>query len=240
MRKSSIAFVTLTLLSALGCGDPFQGDEPEPYTVRGWTLDREGNPLDDVQIVVDDTLFVDSAVTGHTDEQGYYELAVGDGSWRTYATHFVEYEGRTFEVQLHPLQFDTFAGVDGAVCNFEWRLQGERPAPMVGTYGGTVYAYADSSVAMATDLELLFEPVGPLIDGSEGETLVLRPDSGGLIEDVPIGRYAISVVNARTGRALRLKLQTDDGGFKDEVDTVFEPLWERELCEDCIRLEIAE
>lgn len=230
-------FFLLTLPFA-GCFDPAIGDEPLPNTVRGHALSLDGQPLADVDIVVDETVSYDANLTTTTDDEGHYELEVPDGSWRVWATHHPLYLGRTYELDLHPLDDDSFAGADGAVRDFEWRLEGEKPAPLSGTHGGTVYAYVDSSIARAEDLQLTFEPVGPLIDGSVGETVVRTPDAGGMIEDVPLGQYRIQVYDGRRSQRLKLRLQTDDKPHQFELVAVFEPVWDLELCENCLRLDL--
>lgn len=229
-------FFALSLLSLLACAS---GDATDAHVVRGTVVDTRGAPLAGARIVVDDTQYLGGGPTGATDSNGTYELTVPDGSWFAYAYYEREYLDRVYTIELHPLTNDSFAGVDGAVRDFEWRLSGDKPAPMVGTYGGTLYVWVDpdASVTDGDDVELTLVPEGPLLDGSDGATLTARPE-GGLVEDVPLGRYRVRARHG--GRDLVVKVQDTEEDYAPEATGVFEPLWDRELCHDCLRIEVAE
>jgi hypothetical protein len=135
---------------------------------------RRGRPLAGVRVYAKNTLLYNTNAIGVTDAQGRYRLDVREpmGTWRVTAQLRREYEGHTYTLDLHPENDEPapFAGVDGAVRNFSWRVSGRTPSG--GYYGGRVYVSGIPGGWMNDveheDLELEFTPVGPLIDGSVG------------------------------------------------------------------------
>ena len=177
--------------------------------VTGTVFDTRGRPLAGVKVIADNTFFYNTNAVGITDAQGRYKIDVGGvvGTWHMTAHLTREYNGQAFDLYLHPDSDAPFAGTDGAVRNFEWRLTGPR-ADGLGNYGGNIQFIIDqqgwAANANQTDVELTLTPVGPLIDGSAGTTLTLRANQGLFtIRDVPIGQYAIAARYAPEGRAPR-------------------------------------
>lgn len=190
-------------------GAPAPSPSPAVGVVTGSVVDTRGNPLAGVQVIADNTLFYNTNAVGVTDAQGRYRIDVGQpvGTWHMTAHLRREFEGRTYDLSLHPDNDAPFAGTEGAVRNFRWRLTGAR-ADGLGFYGGTVQFLVDpqgwAADAHQTDVELTFTPVGPLIDGSTGQTLTLRANQGLFtIRDVPLGKYAITARYAPEGAAPR-------------------------------------
>lgn len=226
--------------------DPGAVPPPSDYVVRGAATDTKGRPLTGVAIVIDNTIYYNSAVTGRTGDDGSYRLTIGDGSWRAYATMQTNYNGRTYEIDLHPDNDDSFSGVSGAVRNFRWRLTGAA-SEFLGKdyYGGTVDLLRDpsSDYLDIEHVEFTFVPEGALIDGSTGQTLVgrsgaPRTDTFSKIVDVPIGRYRVSAVYAAPGeapQALVIRVEGDPG-YGDSVLADFIP--EGFACRNCMRLEV--
>jgi hypothetical protein len=203
--------------TATGGPDPPPNPNPglEPYLAKGRVVDPQGHPLAGVKIIVDNTVFYNSAVTGTTDAQGSYEIRVGDGSWRVYAEMRREYNGRTYKIDLAPDTFDAFAGMDGAVRNFTWKLTGKKPEPLVGYFGGSILVFGDELYDVE-NVELTLTPVGPLIDGSAGETVIRWPNGPDVsppseAEDIPLGRYEVSAAHLPSGEALLVGSAACDG-----------------------------
>src|SRR3546814_18808349 len=80
------------------------------------------------------------------------------------------------------------------------------------------------------DVELTLTPSGPLIDGSEGKTLVLRQGDHywvqfGYLEDIPIGRYTVTAIlkNEAGPRPLRIQDWHTEDAFKPELQIHFIP-----------------
>src|SRR3546814_17092136 len=78
------------------------------------------------------------------------------------------------------------------------------------------------------DVELTLTPSGPLIDGSEGKTLVLRQGDHywvqfGYLEDIPIGRYTVTaILKDETGpRPLRIQDWHTEDEVKRELKVAF-------------------
>src|SRR3546814_1354578 len=80
------------------------------------------------------------------------------------------------------------------------------------------------------DVELTLTPSGPLIDGSQGKTLVLRQGDHycvqyGYLEDIPIGRYTVTAIlkNEAGPRPLRIQDWHTQNEFKPELQIDFIP-----------------
>src|SRR5690606_15365507 len=118
-----------------------------------------------------------------------------------------------------------------AVRNFTWKLEGRGPDNEYGYYGGLVKVFTDFGFYEdMEDIELTLVPDGPLIDGSEGRTLVLRLEDHywvqrAYLEDIPIGRYTITATlrSAEGTRALRIQDWHAKGDFKPGLRFDFIP-----------------
>ena len=205
---------TLSLLGAIvACGgdSAASGTPTGPGTpdvkksvVRGVVLDTHGNPLAGVQVFADNTIFYNSNAIGVTDAQGRYEIDVSEpmGTWHMSAQLEREYRGRTMTFDLHPDNDDPFPGTQGAVRNFQWRLTGETPQGF--HYGAHVYLYADIMRGLeAQNVELIFTPEGPLVDGSVGQTFTARAEDGSNVNDIPLGQYRIAARYVPAGEPAR-------------------------------------
>lgn len=232
-------FVTLSLSFVLAaCGQTSTPGTPsvpsgpgdvggvEPYVMKGYVTNGQGAPLEGIEVFADNTLLYDSNILGVTDANGYYrlELPAVATTWNAGAYVRPSFEGQTYEFDLVPDNENVFAGVDGAIRNFTWKVSGTRPD---GTsyYGSFVYVYGDYTTANfnVDDVELTLTPEGPLIDGSTGEAVVRQPE-GGQIVDVPIGRYTISGRYVDASGAEREVLLADrdgDGSFQSSLSASF-------------------
>ncbi|MFZ7095981.1 carboxypeptidase-like regulatory domain-containing protein [Luteimonas dalianensis] len=201
MAKASmtmLATVLLPLLSACDGSGAAATARPESGYATGTVVDTRGNPIAGAKILLDNTVFYASYINGSTAEDGSYRLKVQPGAWRAYATIRKDYNGRTYSLDLHPDSIDSFDD-SGAVRNFTWKLEGRKPDSEWGYYGGLVKVFNETGFYEMEDVEITLEPEGPLIDGSEGRTLVLRPGDNywrqlAYLEDIPIGRYTASAV----------------------------------------------
>ena len=204
---AGLAPVTATLVVRVAAAPP-----PPPPTgvtpgfVTGTVVDAAGRPLAGVEVYADNTLYYNTNVIGYTDAQGRYKLDVRQpiGTWRVGAHLKREYNGRTYQLDLHPDAARAFPGVDGAVRNFDWRLIGKTPEG--GSYGVATYVYrnwAPGEYVAVEDVEVTFTPVGPLVDGSTGQVGVVRLQ-GNYVSNIPLGRYKVTARWApRDGRAAR-------------------------------------
>lgn len=248
----------LLLAAAVGCSDDSTGPDdpgdpqdpgnnpPSAYVVRGAVTDATGQPLGGVAVIIDNTIYYNSAITGQTGNDGKYQITVTDGSWRALAQLQRAYNGRTYTFDLHPSDDDSFAGADGAVRNFTWKLTGAAPSYLGREYyGGQVDLLVDPNADTLSieNVEFTFVPVGPLVDGSAGQTLAGHPgapntDTYSKFVDVPMGRYRVSAVYAPAGeipQPLKIRVEGADA-YGD--DTVADFLPDASVCENCMRLEL--
>ena len=203
-------------------------EKAEANVVKGKVVDARGEPVAGATVTVDHTLFYNSNIQVKSGKDGTYRVQVPQGSYRVTASLLREYHGKKYKFDLHPETVADFAGSDGAVRNFVWRLSGEKPEGSHGHYGGFVVGYTqpgDFSVQM-TDIELTLTPDGPLIDGSKGQPVTRKLVSTGdgfAVQDVPVGRYKITARNApEDGRpeALHVRLR-NTGKFAESLTAEF-------------------
>lgn len=224
MRPSLLVPFVLVACEVPEGGSTLEPIEEEEGVVAGRILDTFGEPLVGAEVVADNQVSYDSNLVGITDEDGVYRLELPDlaATWHMTATHTVAYHGQDYHFDLHPIVDDPFAGSDGAVRDFEWRLTGKRPDD--GVYGAFVVAYAQpGDVLKLEDVTLTLVPDGPIVDGSDGETISGKlentPD-GDALTDVPVGRYTITA--ELRSQPLEVKLRNASGGFHDAVTADFE------------------
>lgn len=193
---------------------------PEPYIMKGRVTNSAGEPLVGIEVFADNTLLYDSNLVDVTDADGYYRIDLNGfspSSWQGAAYVEPTFEGEYYMIRLESDNEQAFAGVDGAIRNFTWRVQGEIPGG--GFHGALAFVYTNFEWPENYDdsfVKLTFTPKGPLIDGSTGETLVLSPNGGEII-DIPIGRYTVTGQYEEPGQAPRpLRINLDD------LDDVYE------------------
>lgn len=215
MTKSNTApflLAALTLATLSACeADRVDASRPASGYATGTVVDTRGNPIAGAKILLDNTVFYASYINGSTAEDGTYRLKVQPGAWRAYASIRKDYNGRTYSLELHPDSIDSFDDT-GAVRNFVWKLEGRKPDNDWGYYGGLVKVFNETGFYEMEDVEITLAPNGPLIDGSHGSTLVLRPGDNywrqlAYLEDIPIGRYAVTaaLLDGDTRQPLKLR-----------------------------------
>ncbi|NGM64915.1 carboxypeptidase-like regulatory domain-containing protein [Sphingobacterium sp. SGR-19] len=207
-------------------------DEPkaEKSYATGKVVDGQGNPIAGAKILLDNTVFYASYIHGATQEDGTYKIKVQPGSWRTFAYVERTYNGQKYRMELFPDKTDSFSE-EGAVRNFVWKLEGQMPWEAEGHYGGFVMLRTDYGFYEdEKDIELIFTPVGPLIDGSAGRILTIR--YGGdkwlnrsELQDIPIGRYKVAATLKKNGTNRPLKIENWDkqDGSVSELQLDFLP-----------------
>lgn len=204
--------------------------QPEAGVLKGRVVDGAGRPVADAEIVADNQLIHNSNLVVTTDKDGHYRVStdVAAATFRVTGTVTRRFEDRAYTMELTPHDDASFAGSDGAIRDFTWRLTGER-SDGLGFYGSMVLFHLESydpqnpeTFLNDEDVTLTLTPQGPLIDGSAGEVIVRRAERGGDgagVLDVPIGRYRITAEHL--GRPLRIRLR-DTGEYGEAVVTGFE------------------
>lgn len=193
--------------------------------VTGKAVDARGEPIAGARVLLDNTVFHASHMETTTAADGSYRLKMHPGAWLATATFRKEYNGRTYQLELHPESPDAFDD-DGAIRDFSWKLEGRSPLNEYRYYGGSIVVHAGNDFdGDMQAVRLALVPVGPLIDGSEGTMLALRQGDRywvqyGYIEDVPIGRYRVTAVLeiGEGSRPLRIRnLHAKDGPQQELV-----------------------
>lgn len=215
------------LLFAAGCiEDPVEPVGQEKGYVMGQVVNTQGNPLENVDIVVNNSQYYNHNILGQTGTDGNYKLAVEPGSWYVRATIDVPYDNQTYTLDLHPDNSKGFAGTEGAVRNFQWKLSGARPTDFgaSGYYGGSVEIVGGGDFADVEGVELTLKPIAPLIDGSTGQDITMNPE-GYVLEDVPIGKYEISARCEPDDRPLQIRIRNKDQEYSSYASGSFEPVY---------------
>lgn len=195
--------------------------------VKGKITDTQGRPLKNVEILIDNTIIYNSYLQSTSDANGNYRIKLTTGAWMAYAIMSKTFNGKTYNLYLDPETVSGF-GIEGGIRNFQWKLTGSKRGNLTGTYGGSILLNRaiGSTLFDSENIEYTLTPVGNLIDGSNGEVLVLHEDANyPKLADVPIGRYTITAVYKSGAGDLPLKLrnQYNNSGFESSVQIDFEP-----------------
>lgn len=237
MRYNFLTTMLMAVLFTAACKKSSDdgGTLADEGIVRGTVWDASGNPLSNVRIIVDNSIFFNSNITARTNMSGEYRVAIPNGSWYAFAQHEVSYHGKRYTFYLHPDEATGFGG-EGAIRNFQWRLAGEMQPPLSGNYGGlvTIDNYPGAGVSNQSAIEFTFEPLGPLIDGSSTTSFIARAADGHQIKGVPVGRYRISA--RYQGRPILLRGWNTTADFVYTYEMNFEPQIAGQ-CDNCAKLE---
>ncbi len=242
--KSQIKWIVCLLIGSLiiqaftNCSkaDAEDDDDGTPKTgfLTGVVKDQAGKPLEGVRILVDHSIFFNSNLTGLTNSHGKYAIKVPTGSWYAFAMREVEFHGKRYSFYLHPDNPAGFGG-EGAVRNFVWKLSGVMPEPLSGHYGGLVTIDNFPGVYIeGNEVDFVLTPVGPLIDGSQGEVRRLKSADAYTIKDIPIGRYRLTATYE--GTPVTFRRWNSDEPFVADYELNFEPQIEAQ-CDNCAKLE---
>lgn len=220
----------------ISCSEKDDGSEGSSVgKLTGIAKKKDGTALNNVKIIIDNSIFFNSNITTHTNSEGNYSITVPTGSWYAFAQHQVTYNGKQYTIYLNPNNDDGF-GREGGVRNFTWELTGEMPSPLAGTFGGLVSFdnFPGDFVENEREINWRFEPLGNLIDGSAGQVITRLSADGDTIQDLPIGKYRISATYQ--GQALRLRKWNTEETFQSHLDMDFEPVIDAQ-CFNCMKLE---
>ncbi|MFM9907800.1 MAG: carboxypeptidase-like regulatory domain-containing protein [Chitinophagaceae bacterium] len=227
MKKILLLFLAAQGLTTVACTKPNDAitSDPEPAKgiVKGKLSYADGNPIANAKVVIENTILYASYIYATTNTKGEYSVPVPIGSWKASVQIEKEFLGKKYKYDLHPDNANPFAGVEGAVRNFTWKISGAKPEG--GFYGSPVKAYGDlMSFINMQDVELTLTPDGNLIDGRPGAIIKKRlVDVGGGeygIDDVPIGKYTITARNAVTNEAFQIRIR-NTGDYSNSVTGIF-------------------
>ncbi len=200
-------------------------EDVEPYVVKGYVRDAKGQPIPNIVVFADNTLLYDSNLLGVTDESGHYRIELPQiaTTYRMGADVTKSFNGKDFTFHLNADLNLPLSGSTGAVRNFTW-----------SKFDGQIYIYpfftsTDDSLPEfdMSDLEITLTPVGPLLDGSVGQTITKRggPVAGGAgVDQIPIGRYKATARWVPEGHApIALQISHNDDKYADSVEFEFGP-----------------
>jgi hypothetical protein len=163
----------------------------------------------------------------------------------------LSYQGETWTLPLYPTDNNN-SSVDsrnGATKDFQWKLTGLQPGGDPNNpeqyYGGyTEVTFGDETgnvpnLPEGTSLRFTLTPTGPLVDGSNGETITGERTAAAMktargpiqnssrLEDIPIGPYRITgeltVLGGGTTPLLVGQQGTPTNQFKESLDIKFSP-----------------
>lgn len=222
-------------------------DQVEPGIVKGMVRDAAGKPIEGAIVFIDGNY--DNNLQQTTKADGAFRMRLPLGAFRAMAWFYKSYEGQKFKVDLKPDTTDTFDDAGGAVRNFTWALTGEKVPPDMGSFGAFMYVSLGTDFTYIEDQDNItytLTPVGPLIDGSEGQVIVRkggapRTAEYGKILDIPVGHYTIKGVYAPPGKKPQtLKFQNAWGRgerpFVEELDFVIQA--EGNYCSNCASVNV--
>ncbi|RIX60586.1 hypothetical protein D3P08_00270 [Paenibacillus nanensis] len=163
----------------------------EPYVVKGYLLDAEGNPIAGASVYADNTLQYDSNILGTTDDSGYYRLELPPiaTTWRMGAHFSKTIEGKTFTYDIYADGDQPFAGNSGAIRNFTW-VNGDGYIFVYPDF----YSFGDDLPEFdINDVEITLTPIQ---NGKAGKPITKRVgqvNDGNGIDQLPIARYKATV-----------------------------------------------
>lgn len=172
----------------------------EPFVVKGRVTDKQGQPLEDVEIIAENQLIRSSYQKTFTDADGYYQIDLPqiNTTWKMISYYERKLEGKVIPFNLTSVTDRPFGANKGAVRDFVWD-------DISGKVIINIWDYPENEnwpKFSLDEVELTLTPVSRLIDGSEGKTIkgmsVFSIDGAGL-QTVPIAKYEITARWMPTG-----------------------------------------
>ncbi|GAB4021258.1 hypothetical protein GCM10028773_29380 [Spirosoma koreense] len=225
-----------SLISLVACSKP-AGDSvspgptaPQAGYVSGTVRDAQGKPIKGAEITINNTGEVVNNLIGYSDANGNYRIKLSTGGGPLIGSYYVRghltvnYLNHPFKLALFVEDDSAFSPEAGAVKNLKLMTAGPRSNfGDSGWYGGTIEVDNHTSNAHFPNIEVTLEPVGPLVDGSAGETQVARPDWL-YSYNVPIGQYKITARDVATNTPLAVRNYYYDKSYQRSTTGVFEPI----------------
>jgi len=203
----------------------------EKGSVTGKIMDAGGQPLKGVTVYAGHHTYYNTNVIGVTNEKGEYALNLKGqpgGSWSVHGEYIKTYNNMTYTFRLEPENTDPLTTTEGGVRNMKWKLTGLIPGTTDDSRIGGYVTYMSDDFIPAEEVEFRLEPVGKLVDGSSGQTIVRKAENfpyhlSGLydnkgLRDIPVGRYKISAVHKPTeGVPIALKVAKRGGTYESNI-----------------------
>jgi len=232
-RRQALATIAFAL-AGLSAG-PAQAEDIEAGVLKGVVVDARGVPIKGTEIVADNTLLYNSNALTVSKADGSFRVRTDAlaGTYRASAQLKRKFNGKTYAFALEADTDDPFDGAEGAVRNFTWKLTGEYGDNRL--HGSRLLSYFASyedpegreEIVRNEDVEFTLKPIGPLIDGSEGQAVTRHVEvtgDGYAVSDLPVARYAIEARYAPAGKPARplLVRVRSQGEYAPQVTADFE------------------
>lgn len=220
-------------------GNTPPGNTPAPNTVAGEILDPKGAPLPGAVVWIYAS-FGDTSnapVKATTNAQGRYQsIELNSVSpFEAQAYKEVQYNGRRYCVRLAGqtgTEYDPFNTRDGVTLNWRWVMTGPSNNAQDVWGGSLKFEFDNRAVPFGGDkpIDVELVPDGPLLDGSQGQTVTKRTtvfssqNYQGMVRDVPVGRYRLRAYLVENGgrTPLRLVTQDDARNLQQEITMMFD------------------
>lgn len=209
---------------------PDQPTTPQAGYAMGTVRDAQGKPIKGAEITINNTGGVVNNLIGYSDANGNYKIKLSTGGGPLIGSYYVRghvtvnYLNYPFKLALFVEDDSAFSPEVGAVKNLKLTIAGPRSNfGDSGWYGGTIEVDNHTSNSHFPNIEVTLEPLGPLVDGSAGETQVARPDWL-YSYNVPVGQYKVTARDVATNKALAVKNYFYDKGYQTSTMGVFEPI----------------
>ncbi|GAB3962575.1 hypothetical protein GCM10028805_63980 [Spirosoma harenae] len=235
MKKVFLLYLT-TLLTLCACNKPGLESTPsassdiESGVVKGRVVDEAGRPISNAVITASSTDYYNKVSIGYTDAMGYYRFnvptGVAAGSYSVSGVLTVKYQSKQVKMALYQLDTKVFSAYTGAIRDFVFRLTGPR-SPDDDAYatplGATLEVHAHPDRVVTHQVDIILEPVGPLVDGSVGKKITLSLDEASSdLKDIPLGYYKFSARDRLTGKQLGVKVKDTANKYASSLTALFE------------------
>lgn len=225
MNINAILFFVLFIFSLISSScekDSIENNIENGYAI-GKVVDTKGNPIAGVEVAIENTLVgYHSTANGVTNSNGLYKIKLASvGTYHASAYLNKEFNGKQYKLELHCDQNEAF-GNEGAVRNFQWKLNGAKPVALDGFYGATLELYNEPGYYIdENNIIVTLTPVGALIDDSAGSIIIKNPvvTSYSVVNDIPLGKYTVSATY--NGIPLKLKKLDSNQSYNTTLSLEF-------------------
>lgn len=220
---AGLALTAGLALVVMGCS-PKAVDEIESHVLKGVVRNEAGAPLAGAEVFADNTMEYNSNTLGVSDAKGEFRIKLDEAratSYRAGAHLLVTWDDQDWRLSLQPDSDAPFAGAEGAVRNFTWRLSGKDRDGT--TYGSTIWVYRDLDDPELDQerIEVTFTPAGPRIDGSAGAPFTMRLAEQQELQTAPLGRYTVTARDVgEAPKPLKVRVR-NTGAFAASVEAGF-------------------
>ncbi|MBD2757886.1 carboxypeptidase regulatory-like domain-containing protein [Spirosoma sp. BT704] len=236
MKPMAPFLLATCLIYLVACSKPTgESISPDPNTpqagyVSGKVVDAQNRPINGAEITINNTGEVVNNLIGYSDANGNYKIKLSTGGGPLIGSYYVRghvtinYLNYPFKLALFVEDDRAFAPEEGAVKNLKLMVAGPRSnVGDSGWYGGTIEVDNHTRNAHFPNIEVTLEPVGPLVDGSNGQTQIARPDWL-YSYNIPVGQYKITARDIATNKSLAVKNYYYDKSYQASTMGVFEPI----------------